>query len=101
MLPLLLAKKDALTRHMKANETAEVRVSEKTLKFWEMKKQASDGILAVIQHGQTRSNELDDEARAKRAEYFKVAIAAWTGLGEVFMQLHKEIIGPYVLGTDV
>ncbi|KAH8100689.1 hypothetical protein BXZ70DRAFT_938333 [Cristinia sonorae] len=101
LLPILNAKKDALAALIKNNETAEVRVSDKTLKFWEMKKLASDGILAVIQHGERPTDQLDEEAKAKRAEYFKVANAAWTGLGDVLMQLHKEIIGPYVLGDQL
>lgn len=100
MLPQLNAKKDALTHLIKTNEVAEVRVSEKTVRFWEMKRQASDGILDVLQHGETPSDALDSETQAKRAEYFKAAKAAWANLGNVLLQLHKEIIGPYVLGTS-
>lgn len=59
---------------------------------------ATDGILAVLQYGDTPADQLDSEGQAKRAEFFKVASGAWAGLGEVFLQLHKEIIGPYVLG---
>ncbi|TCD71561.1 hypothetical protein EIP91_008942 [Steccherinum ochraceum] len=101
VLPSLIAKKDALNSYIKANETAEVRVSEKTVKFWEAKKLASDGILAVLQYGETPSDQLDSEAQAKRSEYFKVATSAWAGLGEVLLQLHKEFIGPYVLGDQL
>ncbi|THH34173.1 hypothetical protein EUX98_g116 [Antrodiella citrinella] len=98
VLPLLNAKADALARLIQENASAEVHVSDKTMKFWEMKKLASDGILAVMQHGDTPTDQLDAEAQAKRAEYFKVANAAWGGLGDVMLQLSKEIIGPFVLG---
>jgi len=101
LLPLLNAKKDALTKLIQENEAAEVHVSEKTMKFWEMKRLASDGILAVIQHGELPTEQLDGESQAKRAEYFRVAKSAWGGLGDVLMQLHKEIIGPFALGDQL
>lgn len=98
--PLLVAKCDALDKLLEENKNAEVRVSEKTARFWEMKRVAVSMILDVLEDGEKSSEELDGDAKSKRNEYFKAATSAWAGVKEVLVQLSSEIIGPFVLGES-
>ena len=50
--PLLVAKCDALDKLLEDNKQAEVRVSEKTSRFWEMKRVAISMILDVLEDGE-------------------------------------------------
>lgn len=97
--PTLTAKCDALDKLISDNEKAEVRVSEKTVRFWEMKRVATSMIMDVLEDGEKSTEELDDEAKNKRLEFFKAAGSAWSSLKDVLTQLSGEIIGPYVLGV--
>jgi glutathione S-transferase len=96
--PLLIAKCDALDKLIEENKQVEVRVSEKTSRFWEMKRVAISLILDVLEDGEKSAEELDAEAKNKREEYFKAARASWAGLKDVVTDISKDIIGPYVLG---
>ena len=96
--PLLTEKCDALDKLIEDNKQAEVRVSEKTAKFWEMKRVAISLIMDVLEDGEKSAEELNDEAKNKREEYYKAARSVWSGLQEVLTQISKDIIGPYVLG---
>lgn len=97
--PILVAKCDALDKLIEENKHAEVKVSEKTARFWEMKRVATSMILDVLEDGEKPTSEVNDEAKGKRGEYFKAAAQAWAGLKDVLVQLSKEVIGPYALGT--
>lgn len=99
--PILVAKCDALDKLIEDNKQAEVKVSEKTARFWEMKRVATSMILDVLEDAEKPTSELDGEAKGKREEYFKAAAQAWAGLKDVLVQLSKEIIGPYALGMSV
>ena len=99
--PLFAAKLAALERLLEDNKTAQVRVSEKTVHFWEAKRLAVIAILEVVKDGEKSEAELDAGAKARRDEYFSHARDAWTKVQQAFLQLHKEIIGPYVLGTSL
>ncbi|KAI0788443.1 hypothetical protein C8Q75DRAFT_719821 [Abortiporus biennis] len=101
VLPKLTAKRETLTKLIHDNETAHIRVSEKTQKFWEVKRIASDGIISILQNASKNADELDATAQKARSEYFAAANAAWNALKEVLLQLHQEIIGPYALGDQL
>jgi len=99
--PILIAKCDALDKLIEDNKQAEVKVSEKTARFWEMKRVATSMILDVLEDGEKPTSEINDEAKGKRGEYFKAAAQAWAGLKDVLVQLSGEIIGPYALGDQL
>lgn len=101
LLPILNAKCDALSTLIKNNENAQVRLSEKTVKFWELKREATKGILSVFEDAEKSKSDLDPQSAKKRTEYFNAAEAAWEKLKEVLLQLHQEAIGPYVLGDQI
>ncbi|KAH9950372.1 hypothetical protein B0H21DRAFT_819183 [Amylocystis lapponica] len=98
-LPMLTARRDALVQLLADNETAKIRVSEKTKAFWEAKRVATEGFLQVYADAGTA--ELSEDARKKRQEFFTSANAAWTALKDVLTQINQEIIGPYVLGDQL
>lgn len=99
--PLLRAKTDALTDLIRENEDAEVKVSEKTVQFWQLRRAASAMMLDVIEDGDKAADELeDDDAKTARTEYFGAAATAWGNLKDVLLQISLEIIGPYVLGAS-
>ncbi|KAJ3558820.1 hypothetical protein NM688_g702 [Phlebia brevispora] len=100
-VPFLTSKIRALDELIEGNKNAEVKVSEKTVLFWENKRLATMAILDVLKDGAKGSQELDASAQLKRDEYFKAARSAWFNVRDVFMQLHKEMIGPYVLGDQL
>ena len=98
--PILTAKCDALDKLIDDNKKAEIRVSEKTARFWEMKRVATSMIMDVLEDGDKGVEELSDEAKSKRQEFFKAAGSAWSSLKDVLTQLSSEMIGPYVLGMS-
>lgn len=98
VLPKVIAKRKTLEELIEGNETSQVPVSEKTLKFWELKMYAMDGILAVFKDADTPMDQLSAEAKKIREEYYNAANNAWSTLKNVLLQVHKEIIGPYTLG---
>lgn len=71
------------------------------MQFWELKRIATAAIYDVLKDGEKSTAELDAGQKLKRDEYFRAARAAWTNVQDIFVQLHKEIIGPYVLGKIV
>lgn len=96
--PLLHAKTDAISDLLNENENAEVKVSEKTVQFWKLRRAASAMMLDVVEEGDKSVDELDENAKNARKEYFTAATNGWNNLKEVLLTLSKEIIGPYVLG---
>ena len=98
--PLLHAKTDAIDDLIKQNEASEVKVSEKTVKFWEVRRAASAMMLDVIEEGDKSVDELDDAAKNRRKEYFTAAQNGWNNLKEVLTTVSQDIIGPYVLGKS-
>ena len=98
--PLLHAKTDAIDDLIKQNEASEVKVSEKTVKFWEVRRAASAMMLDVIEEGDKSVDELDDAAKNRRKEYFTAAQNGWNNLKEVLTTVSQDIIGPYVLGES-
>ena len=101
LLPTLRAKREALNKLIHGNETAAIGVSKKTQTFWEMKRVASDGILSVLQDGDKPTYELDSEARQRREAFIKAVNVAWDGLRSVLLQVHQDVIGPYLLGEEI
>ncbi|KAI0692785.1 hypothetical protein BC835DRAFT_28078 [Cytidiella melzeri] len=99
--PLLHAKTDAITELIKQNETSEIKVSEKTVKFWELRRAASEMMLQVFDNGDKSEDELDDPAKLSRSEYYKAATHGWNNLKEVLTTLSNDIIGPFVLGDQL
>ena len=97
--PLLHAKTDAISELINENEAAEVKVSEKTVQFWKLRRAASAMMLDVVEEGDRSVDELDEDAKKARKEYFTAAATAWSNLKDVLLQLSQEIIGPYVLGA--
>ena len=76
-------------------------MSEKTLKFWQTKKEAFEGFIAIYKASDTSLDALDPDGRKTREEYYENAKLAWAALKDVLLQLQKEIIGPYVLGKTL
>lgn len=99
--PLLHEKTDAISDLISENETAEVHVSDKTVQFWKLRRAASAMMLDVLEEGEKSFDELDENAKKARKEYFTAAAGAWNSLKDVLLQLSKEIIGPYVLGKSL
>lgn len=97
-LPMLTARREMIMQLLSDNESARIRVSEKTRAFWQLRKLETEAFLVVFQDADKPTAKLDDEAKTKRSIYFKQAKETWAGLREVLLQLNHEIIGPYVLG---
>lgn len=97
--PLLHSKLDAITDLIEENENAEVKVSEKTVQFWMLRRAASAMMLDVVEEGDVAVDKLSEDSQTARKEYFSATATAWNNLKDVLLQLSKEIIGPYVLGA--
>ncbi|CCM06322.1 uncharacterized protein FIBRA_08574 [Fibroporia radiculosa] len=97
----LVARRDAINQLLSDNESAKIRVSEKTRNFWQMKKAATENILDVYAAADKPASELDEGARAKREAFLQEAKTGWGGLREILEQLNQEIIGPYLLGDQL
>lgn len=97
--PILTAKCDALDRLIEDNTEADIKVSEKTVKFWQYKRVSISLISDVIENGDKSSDELDEEGKKKREEYFKASVSVWKGLKDTLTKLSKDITGPFVLGA--
>ncbi|PCH33676.1 hypothetical protein WOLCODRAFT_22163 [Wolfiporia cocos MD-104 SS10] len=100
-LQTLSARRDAVAQLLTDNESAKIRVSEKTRQFWELKRVAIEKFLDVYQAADKPTSALDDAAKTKREAYFSDATTAWAGLQGVLIELNQEIIGPYVLGDQL
>ena len=99
-LPIFEKRSEVLTRLLEQNEEAKVRVSEKTRAFWQLKKTATENFVQVFKDAPKSDAELSEESKTKRQEYFAAANALWVGLKDVLLALHKEMIGPYTLGSS-
>lgn len=98
-MPSLVGKQKALMQHISDAENNKVHVSPKVIKLWSENKAAAELWLEVLQDASQSSAELDDDAKAKRSEFFSVARNAWeVALSNSLMKLSNEIIGPYALG---
>ena len=95
----LKGRKTALERCLAENETNEIRVSEKTKKFWQEKKTTTDELLVALDEADKSESELSEEGKKARDEYFESTKAAWElGLALVLNKLSEEIVGPFALG---
>ncbi|KAJ3987812.1 hypothetical protein F5890DRAFT_1551126 [Lentinula detonsa] len=101
LIPLMKGKVDALNHCLSDAQAGNVRASEKVVKFWTSKKEAAQMLLEVYEKAKVPEAELDANAKAHRAEFFKVAKAAWeVGLVHVLTKLNELIIAPYALGEQ-
>lgn len=98
--PTLAVRRAALEQLLSDNQEARIRVSEKTRTFWEVKKVATDKLLDVYDDADTPTENLSDQARARREAFLKDAADAWLRVRDVLMELNQEILGPYVLGES-
>ncbi|KAI0726172.1 hypothetical protein C8Q72DRAFT_784202 [Fomitopsis betulina] len=99
--PTLAVRRAALEQLLSDNQEARIRVSEKTRTFWEVKKVATDKLLDVYDDADTPTENLSDQARARREAFLKDAADAWLRVRDVLMELNQEILGPYVLGDQL
>lgn len=84
---------------MKENEASEIRVSEKTRVFWVEKKRTTEEVLRVVEAASKGEEELGEEEKRARKEYFENTKAAWeVGLAVVLQKISKDLVGPYALG---
>lgn len=93
----LKGRKGALEHYLAEDEASEIRVSEKTKKFWLEKKGTTEELLASL-------DEADKSEGGKKAheEYFEKTKAAWeVGLALVLTKLSKELVGPFALGEQI
>ncbi|KAJ4486094.1 hypothetical protein J3R30DRAFT_3655362 [Lentinula aciculospora] len=101
LLPLMKGKVDALNHCLSDAQTGHVRASEKVVTFWTSKKEAAQMLLGLYENAKVPEAELDVNAKAQRAEYFKVSKAAWeVALVRVLTKLNELIIAPYTLGEQ-
>ncbi|KAK1229692.1 hypothetical protein PQX77_007254 [Marasmius sp. AFHP31] len=102
VLPLLQGKQQALSQYLSEADSGKINVAEKIKTFWKTRKDAVDVLLAVFEHAQKSTDELDDASKAKRTDYFNLAKVAWeTGLPKILSKLNEEVIGPFALGEQV
>ena len=95
----LKGRKGALERYLAENETSEIRVSEKTKKFWQAKKTATEALLIAIDEADKGESELSEGGKKAREEYFEKTKEAWeVSLALVLTNLSKELVGPFALG---
>jgi outer membrane usher protein FimD/PapC len=95
----LKGRKMALERYQAENETNEIRVSEKTKKFWQEKKDATEELLVALDGADKSESELSEEGKKARGEYFESTKAAWDlSLALVLKKLSEEVVGPFALG---
>jgi hypothetical protein len=100
VLTFLKGRKEALERYVAEDETKEVRVSEKTRKFWLEKKSATEDLLSALNEADKGDSELSESGRKARQEYFEKTKAAWeVSLALVLNKLCKEFAGPFALGA--
>ncbi|KAI0308231.1 hypothetical protein B0F90DRAFT_1681198 [Multifurca ochricompacta] len=98
----LKGRKAALERYLSENEGNEIRVSEKTKKFWLEKKKATEDLLTPLNEADKGDPELSEVGRKAREEYFEKTKAAWeVGLALVLNEINKELIGPFALGEQI
>jgi hypothetical protein len=68
----LKGRKGALERYLAENETSEIRVSEKTKRFWQEKKNATEELLvATLDEADKSESDLSDGGKKAREEYFE------------------------------
>ncbi|KAL7285348.1 hypothetical protein PYCCODRAFT_1434290 [Trametes coccinea BRFM310] len=101
LLPFLRGRRDTLAKLLQDSESGAVQVSEKTRAFWHVKQLAADKFIQVFEEASKSASELSDEAKHRREEFLQSARAAWGGLKDVLLTLHKEVIGPYTLGDQL
>lgn len=95
----LNGRKGALERYQAEDAVNEIRVSEKTKRFWLEKKNATEGMLTTFAESDKSESDLSEAGKKAREEYFEKTKAAWeVGLALVLTQLSKELIGPFALG---
>jgi hypothetical protein len=99
-LPALYTKQKTLLGYLEQSEKGDLKVSEKVKKLWKEKLEATNVVLTVLAEAEKAETELDEKGKENRAAFFKTAKQAWeTNLGGMLLQLNKEMVGPYTLGT--
>lgn len=57
-------------------------------------------MLSVFEHATKAESDLDEDAKVKRAEFYKEAQHAWeVALRDLLIKVNNEVIGPYCLGA--
>jgi len=98
----LKGRKGALERYLAENETSEIRVSEKTKRYWQEKKNATEELLATLGEADKSESDLSEDGKKAREEYFEKTKATWeVGLALVLTNLGKELVGPFALGEQI
>jgi glutathione S-transferase len=98
----LKGRKGAVERYLAEDEANEIRVSEKTRKFWLEKKDATVDLLVALDESDKSESELSEAGKKAREEYFENTKAAWqVGLALVLTKLSSELIGPFALGEQI
>jgi len=98
----LNGRKRALERYQAEDEANDIRVSEKTKRFWLEKKIATGDLLAALNESDKSESELSEAGKKAREEYFEKTKAAWdVGLALVLTKLSKELVGPFALGEQI
>lgn len=101
MGPFSQLRSKALGGYIAQAERGEISVSEKVKKLWTERKDASDGLYAVMQHAETPIAQLDGAAKTAREGYFTAAKQLWeVELKETLTTLSSEITGPFALGKS-
>jgi hypothetical protein len=96
LLPFFKGREEALAGIL---ADPDIRVTEKVKNFWRTKKEAIDTFIAVYEKADKSENELSDDDKAKRKEFFAAAKTAWEDeLAKALLKLNAEIIGPFALG---
>ncbi|KAG6911980.1 hypothetical protein DXG01_000228 [Tephrocybe rancida] len=92
----------ALSQYISDAEQDKLHVSAKTKTFWQEKKAAVTGLLAVIENGNTADAELTADALSKREQFYAEARKSWeVNLKAVLDKVNSEVIGPYSLGDQL
>ncbi|KAH9081630.1 hypothetical protein EDB83DRAFT_2333937 [Lactarius deliciosus] len=98
----LNGRKGALEHYLAEDEAKEIRVSEKTKKFWLEKKSTTEELLASLDEADKSEPDLSEGGKKAREEYFEKTKAAWeVGLALVLTKLSKELVGPFALGEQI
>lgn len=99
VLPSLSERQKTLANYLSDAQNDKLHVSEKVKALWRDKESATTVLVEVFQDAGKPDDQLDKDALAKRADFFKIARDAWEeALQGVLIKLNQEIIGPYALG---
>ncbi|THV04974.1 hypothetical protein K435DRAFT_816816 [Dendrothele bispora CBS 962.96] len=98
LIPFFKGRQKALNGYL---ADPEIRVTEKVKNFWKTRKEATEALLAVYEKAETPGNQLSEDDKKRRQEFFETAKSTWeVGLSKLLLKLNAEIIGPYSLGEQ-